>query len=99
MQHYNSQYALAMLDLNPDWMAIWLNNNGKAHWSTKQPSVIHNFKGFIVDDDSDIGYIGTFTYDGDWKDTLVVRKCKHFVAFKNAEWKYCPKCGELLGSK
>lgn len=107
MQKFTKSWALQMLDLNPDWMAIAVDSNGSCHFYTETPLVYNNLSwngiGGLLH--SYYGWLGTFTYDGDWKDTLVVRKCKHefggFLGFSKmpTPFKYCPLCGELLGSK
>lgn len=99
MQHYNSDYAQKMLDLNPDWMAIAVEEDGTCMWSTGELKI--RSIGDWVPSGYECGYLGKFTYTGHWKDTLVVRKCTHIAFEENYPigWKYCPKCGELLGSK
>ncbi len=98
MQKFTKEWALQMLDLNPDWMAVWVDKDNSARWSTKAPIGTSVIDTFLCENGSDFGYLGQFTYDGHWKDTLVVRKCTH-ILHPNINWKYCPKCGELLGSK
>ena len=97
---FTKSWALQMLDLNPDWMAIAVDSDGQCRSSTKAISPDSDY-GWIPQENSSNYYLGTFTYDGDWKDTLVVRKCTHLyhLVVLPKDWKYCPKCGELLGSK
>ncbi len=94
---FTKSWALQMLDLNPDWMAIAVDKGGYCHWYLDKPEIDE----FAFNTDKDYGDLGKFTYDGDWKDTLVVRKCEHLehLMVLPKGWKYCPKCGELLGSK
>lgn len=93
MRKYTKEWARAMLELNPEWMSIGVDSYNECFWFEGIPNAV-NYGRFITN--RSYYYLGMFEYDGDWKDTLVVRKCQHNRIVYESDWKYCPKCGESL---
>ena len=74
MTHEEYQtHARKLLELIPEAKAVAMDNSGKLFWYESIPSM--GIAAFYFNSMVNFcGYLGKIQYDGDWKDTLVVRK-------------------------
>lgn len=65
--------ANKFLELMPGWQAIAVDQDNRMNWFSSSPAIQDDYW-VRKDNIGEFGYMGKIPYEGNWRDSLVVRK-------------------------